>query len=165
MIFILATYVVIETFRQRTLPFPPERLWAIIEPVARLPEWFAGYETAELLSGHGLGRRQRAGGQWGRHKFQIEQTVIAYEPNRRLAWKHDSEIVDGRPAAKISKHTESWIELDPDPSGAGTRVRIFSRQTPSNIFTRIIIRHVAAKRIGANIQVSLSRLEELARKS
>jgi uncharacterized protein YndB with AHSA1/START domain len=155
----------IETFRQRTLPFPPERLWAIIEPAARLPEWFAGFETVELISGAGLGRRQRVGGQWGRHRFQIEQTVIAYEPHRRLAWKHDCEMVDGRPAANISKHTESCIELDPDPSGAGTRVRIFSRQTPSNIFTRIIIRHVAAKRIGANIQASLSRLDELARKA
>ena len=154
----------IETFRQRTLPFPPERLWAIIEPVTRLPEWFAGFETAELLSGTGLGRRQRVGGQWGRHRFQIEQTVVAYEPNRRLAWEHDTEMVDSRPAPKISRHTESWIELDPDSSGAGTRVRIFSRQTPNNIFARIIIRHVAAKRIGANIQASLSRLEELARR-
>jgi len=154
----------IETFRQRTLPFPPERLWAVIEPVARLPEWFAGFETAELISGVGLGRRQRVGGQWGRHRFQIEQTVIAYEPNCRLAWKHDSEMVDGRPAAKIAKHTESWIELEADPGGAGTRVRIFSRQTPNNIFTKIIIRHVAAKRIGANIQATLSRLEELVRK-
>ena len=155
----------IETFRLRTLPFPPERLWAIIEPAARLPEWFAGFETAELISGAGLGRRQRVGGQWGRHRFQIEQTVIAYEPNRTLAWKHDTEMVDGRPAAKISKHVESWIELEADPSGAGTRVRLFSRQTPSNIFARIIIRHVAAKRIGANMQQSLSRLEEVARKS
>ncbi len=153
----------IETLRQRTLPFPPERLWAIIESVIRLPAWYVGITEAEPISGTELGRRQRVGGQWGRHRFQIEQTVIAYEPNRKLGWKHETEMLDGRPAPKISKQVEGWIELEPDPSGAGTRIRLIARQTPSNIFAGIIIRHVAAKRIGANMQESLSRLEALAR--
>ena len=155
----------IETLRQRTLPFSLECLWGIIEPVARLPEWYVGITEAEPISGSGLGRQQRVGGQWGRHRFQIEQTVIAYEPNRKLGWKHDNEIMDGRPAPKISKYVEGWIELEPDPSGAGTRVRMFSRQTPSNFFAGLIIRFVATKRISANMEESLNRLEALARKS
>jgi uncharacterized protein YndB with AHSA1/START domain len=154
----------IETLRQRTLPYPPERLWSIIESVERLPEWFVGYTHAELISGAGLGRRQRVSGQWGAKVFLIEQTIIAYEPGLRLGWKHDSEWLDSRPAPKISKHTESWIKLESDPAGAGTRVRLISRQTPSNIFAGVIIRRVAAKRMGASMQESLSRLEVLAEK-
>jgi uncharacterized protein YndB with AHSA1/START domain len=149
----------IEVIRERIVAAPPERVWAVVEPVARLPEWFAGFQSAAWISGAGVGRRQRVGGQWGRKHFEIEQTVIIHDPPRRLAWKHDRELLNGRPAPKISVRVEFHIELE--PAGAGTRVRLNSRQWPDNFLKRFLLRRVAQHRIGGMMDAALGRLEEL----
>jgi len=149
----------IEVIREKILPVPPERVWAVVEPAARLPEWFAGFKSAELISGAGLGRRQRVTGNWGRRRFEIEQTVIIYEPLKKLAWRHDRELLDGRPAAKISVRVEFRVELE--PAGAGTRVRLNSRQWPDNFLKRFLLRRVAQHLIGGMMDAALGRLEEL----
>jgi uncharacterized protein YndB with AHSA1/START domain len=149
----------IEVIRERIFPVPPERVWAVVEPVARLPEWFAGLKSAELISGAGVGRRQRVSGHWGRRQFEIEQTVIVYEPPRRLVWRHDRELLNGRPAPQISVRVEFHIELD--PTGTGTRVRLSSRQWPDNFLKRFLLRRVAQYRIGGMLDGAMGRLEAL----
>ena len=122
---------------------PVDQVWSLIEPVERLPEWFTASESAELLGGQELGRRQRLSGRWRRRSFQIDQTVIAYELQRLLAWQHDSERLDGKAAQQISRHTEFRIELQPE--GRSTRVRLVSRQIPGNVFKAILVRLVRSR--------------------
>jgi uncharacterized protein YndB with AHSA1/START domain len=149
----------IEVTREQILPVPPERVWAVVESVSRLPEWFTGIETAEVIRGSGLGRQQRLHGKWGQHTFALDQTVILCEPPRRIAWRHDQELLDGRPAPQIAIRVEFHLELT--PAGAGTRVRVSSRQWPGGFFKKIILRHVAARRIGGMMDDSLRRLAAL----
>ena len=87
-------------------------MWDVVEPVERLAEWFSGAGRAELLSGRGLGRRQRMHGRWGRRTFQIDQTVIAYEPQRSLEWRHDDEWLDGRAPLRSPRQRRSgWNSM------------------------------------------------------
>ena len=149
----------IEIIRERTLAAPVERVWDVIEPVEGLPEWFTGSETAELLSGQGLGRRQRLGGRWGRRRFEIDQTIIVHEPLKHLAWRHDAERLDGKPAPRISRETEFHLVLW--PVRAGTRVRLVSRHVPGNAFKALVLRFTAAGRIARMMEASLDKLAEL----
>jgi len=153
----------LEITRERTFPAPPERVWAVIEPVARLPEWFAGISFAELISGAGVGRKQRLAGQFGKDRFELEQTVFIYEPPRRLAWRHDRELLGGRPAPPMSVRVEFYIELE--PVAAGTRVRLVSRQWPGSFLKKIILRAIAPRRIGGMMEVALGKLGALLMKS
>ena len=151
----------IEIVRERKLDVTPNHVWDLIEPVERLPEWFAAVETAELVAGRGLGRKQRVGGRWGRQRFQIDQTVIHYEPGRRLAWRHDIEQLDGKPAPTISRETVFAIQLrDLAP---GTLVQLTSRQLPDSWLKGLLVRLIAAPAIArmmerclANIAASLA---------
>jgi uncharacterized protein YndB with AHSA1/START domain len=147
---------VIEIVRERTLDAPPSPVWDLVEPVERLPEWFAGIETAAPLAGRGLGRRQRVSGRWGRHRFRIDQTVTRYEAWRSLVWRHDAEWLDDRPAPQLSRETEFGIELrDLAP---GTLVRLTSRQLPGNVLKGLVVRLVAVPRITRMIEQSLARI-------
>ena len=149
----------IEILQERTLDVPPTQVWDLIEPVERLPEWFIGIETAEALAGQGLGRKQRVGGRWGRHHFQIDQTVIQYEPRRQLVWRHDTERLDGKPAPMMSRETEFGIHLrDLAP---GTLLQLTSRQLPGNLFKGLLVRLIAAPRIARMMERSLAKIAEI----
>ena len=149
----------IEIVRERTLDVAPNQVWDLIEPVERLPEWFPGIETAELVAGRGLGRRQRVGGRWARQLFQIDQTVIHYEPGRRLVWRHDSERLDGKPAPRISHETEFAIQLR--ELASGTLVQLMSRQIPDSWFKGLVIRLIAAPGIARMMERSLAKIAEI----
>lgn len=149
----------IEIVRERKLDVPPNRVWDLIEPVERIPEWFAGIETAELVAGRGLGRKQRVGGRWARQLFQIDQTVIHYEPGRRLAWRHDRERLDGKPAPTISRETEFAIQLR--ELASGTLVQLTSRQLPDSWFKGLVVRLIAAPGIARMMERSLENIAEI----
>lgn len=150
---------VIEIVRERTLNVPLNQVWDLIEPVERLCDWFTGIETAERLAGQGLGRKQRVGGRWGRHRFQIDQTVTHYELRRRLVWRHDTERLDGKPAPTMSRETEFGIQLrDLAP---GTLVRLTSRQLPQNVLKGLLVRLIAAPRIARMMERSLATIPEI----
>ncbi len=153
----------LEITRERTLSATPEQVWTIIEPVARLPEWFAGIHSAELLGGAGVSRKQRLAGQFGKDRFELEQTVIIYEPARRLGWRHDRELLDGRPAPQMSVRVEFYVELE--PVVGGTRVRLVSRQWPGSFLKKIILRAIAPRRIGGMMEIALGKLGALVEKS
>jgi uncharacterized protein YndB with AHSA1/START domain len=147
---------VIEIVRKRTLKAPVDRVWELIEPVERLPQWFVGTDTALPLHGRGLGRKQRVGGTWGSRRFEIDQTVTQYEPRRRLAWRHDAERLDGKAAPMISREVEFSIQLDALKDG--TRVQLSSRHVPDGVLKGLIIRLVAAPGIARMMERSLDRM-------
>jgi uncharacterized protein YndB with AHSA1/START domain len=149
----------IEVIRERKLNVSVNLVWDLIEPVERLPEWLAACETAELLQGAGLGRRQRIGGTFGSKQFEIDQTVIEYQPNQVLAWRHDAERLDGTPAPKISRETEFWIHLQ--ALDQGTQVRLVSRQVPGNLVMRLFLRTIAAPRIAGMMEESLGKMAQV----
>jgi uncharacterized protein YndB with AHSA1/START domain len=149
----------VEIVRERTLTaVSVEQVWSLIEPVELLPRWLSMSETAEVLSGQGLGRRQRVHGHWGQHRFQIDQTVTVYEPRHALGWRHDAEHYDGKPAPKISAETEFRIEVEAVNGDALVRLR--SRHVPGNLLNGIIVRLVAAPRVVRMLDESLNRLAE-----
>lgn len=149
----------IEIVRARALEVPAGRVWNVIEPVERLPDWFTGAESAVSLEGRGLGRRQRLSGRWGRHRFEIDQTVIRYEAGRALAWRQDAERLDGKPAPTVSRQVEFVIELQ--ALDHRTRVTLTARHLPDNVLKAWLVRLVAAPRIARMMERSLDRLATL----
>jgi hypothetical protein len=139
--------------RERVVQIPPDVLWQFVEPAPALPDWFPLASRCELLSGKGLGRRQRMHTRWGRQDAIIDQEVVAYEPARLLRWKHVDERIDGRPAPRISSAVTVSIEME--SIGPGTRVALESNQVPSGFFAAIVLRLVAARRIGKSLDRAL----------
>ncbi|HVH66388.1 MAG TPA: SRPBCC family protein [Gemmatimonadales bacterium] len=146
----------IEITRVRILNAPLDRVWDLIQPVERLPEWFSGIEAVRLLGGQGLGRRQRTSGRWGRHRFEIDQTITQYQQGRALGWRHDAERVDGKAAPSLSRQTEFQVQLQ--AVADGTRVELTSRQVPGNAFKGLLIRLVAVPRIARMMDGSLDKI-------
>jgi len=142
---------------ERIVTIPADVLWQFVEPAKLLPAWLPLATRCEVLSGQGLGRRQRMHTAWGRKQAQIEQEVIAYEPNKRLGWKHVDERMDGKPAPRISSDVTFTIELE--SIGPGTRVLLESRNMPANAFAAIVLRLVVARRLRHQFERALDNLE------
>jgi uncharacterized protein YndB with AHSA1/START domain len=149
----------IEIKRERTFQAPVDTLWRLIEPVERLPEWFANVDAAEVLGGQGVGRRQRVYGHWNRSRLEVDQTVFDYQPNSVLAWYNDAERLDGKPAPRMSERTESHVRLT--ANGAATRVELISRLKPSNALKGAVLRVAAVSHISRVMENSLARIEQL----
>jgi uncharacterized protein YndB with AHSA1/START domain len=146
----------IEVVRERVVPAPPERVWPLVEDPDRYGAWFTFAERVEVLEGTGLGRRQRLHGRWGRKRSEIDQTVTSYEPGRRLAWRHDRERLDGKPAPRFASETEFSVELT--PRDGGTLVRLRSRQVPASRPRGIAMKLFGIGQVAGNMERSLERL-------
>lgn len=147
----------IEIERETHLAAKPSDVWTIVEDVRRLPMWFAFCDRAELLEGGGIGRRQRIGGRWGGRRSEIDQVVTAYEPGRLLAWRHEAERLNGKPAPRYSKETIFTVWLEPD--GGGTRVRLVSQQEPAGAIRGFLMKVAGSKEIASRMEKSLERLK------
>jgi hypothetical protein len=140
--------------RERIVQIPVDVLWQFVEPAQALPEWYPLASRCELLSGKGIGRRQRMHARWGRRDAVINQEVVAYEPSRLLRWKHLDERVDGRPAPRISSAVTFSIEME--SIGPGTRVALESTNVPAGPFAAVLLRLVAARRIRRDLDRALN---------
>src|SRR3954465_4012279 len=116
----------IEVHEQGTLRASPDDLWPLVSDPARLPEWFTFAERVEVLEGEGVGQRRRQHGYWGSKPSEVDQELTAFDPERRLAWRHLPERPAGKPAPRFAASTDFSIELEPD--AGGTRVRMRSAQ-------------------------------------
>ena len=119
----------IEIVRERSIPAGAREVWDVVSDARRLPVWYARADRVEVLSGEGLGRRQRVISQCHGHPSEIDQVVTVFEPERELAWRHEAERLDGQPAPRFSAETVVSIRLDPEGQGV-TRVSLASRQMP-----------------------------------
>lgn len=115
--------------RERLIAASPDRIWPPIDDVAQLSTWFSFADRMEVLEGTGLGRRQRLHGHWGKQQSEIDQRVVAYEPPSRIAWKHEAERLDGKPAPRFVAETVFTIELTRQADA--TLVRLTSDQRPA----------------------------------
>ena len=150
------TLRVIDIRRDRVVVVPADVLWQVIEPAETLPAWLPLCDRCEVLNGTGLGRRQRMYARWGRKNAEIDQEVIEYLPERRLAWKHTAERLGGRPAPRISKDVTVSVELQ--PAGAGTRVVLSASHVPNGGVAGLMLKLVAAPRIRRAFDRALANL-------
>ena len=151
---------VIDVSATRTIAAPPDALWPLLDDPLRMGEWFAFAERFEVLGGEGVGRRQRMHGHWGRKRSEIDQVVVAHDPPRRLAWQHEAERLDGKPAPRFAASTTFTMTLDPDPNGAdATRVRLHSHQEPASAMRGLVIRLFGRREVAQKLDESLDQLE------
>ena len=151
----------IEVTAERVLAAPPERVWPLVADPGELPRWFGFAERVEVLEGEGVGQRRRQHGHWGKKASEVDQELTAFEPPRRLAWRHLAERLDGKPAPRFAASTDFSIELAPD--GGGTRVRLRSAQEPAGPLRGLVMRAFGRRELEGTLRGSLDELERLSR--
>ncbi len=147
----------IEIVRERCIPASPGPIWDVVSDAGRLPEWYARADRVEVLSGEGLGRRQRVISQWHGRPSEIDQVVTVFEPERELGWRHEAERLDGQPAPRFSVETVVSITLKPEGQTA-TRVAVASRQRPADADKAAAMR-ANSEYLGHLLETSLQQLE------
>ncbi|HEX5596071.1 MAG TPA: SRPBCC family protein [Micromonosporaceae bacterium] len=129
-----------------------EGVWEVIRRAERLPEWLAGVQRVEVLSGEGFGRQQRILAADG---SLLDAEVIAYRAPTLIAWRERSAGMGARAEAR----TEMHVELSSD--GDGTTVRlIVVRWAPGPVSAALL--RLGTRRVGSSLEGSLERLAELA---
>src|SRR4051794_17159665 len=147
----------IDVSASRTIAASPDVLWPLVDDPARMAEWFAFAERFEPLEGQGLGRRQRMHGRWGRKRSEIDQVVVAHDPPRRLAWRHEAERLDGRPAPRFAASTVFSATLEPAADGV-TTVTLRSVQEPASALKGLAIKMFGRREIAQKLGESLDAL-------
>jgi uncharacterized protein YndB with AHSA1/START domain len=148
----------IDVIATRTIPADAQAIWPLLDEPGRLGEWFAFADGGEVLDGAGVGRRQRMHGHWGKKRSEIDQVVVEHEPPRRLAWRHEAERLDGKPAAAQTLFTATL-----EPVDGGTRVTLHSAQVPASVLRGAVIRVFGKREVDQKLRESLERLDGWAR--
>jgi uncharacterized protein YndB with AHSA1/START domain len=136
--------------REQLIPAPAAQVWPLVDDPARMAQWFAFADRMELIEGTGLGRRQRLYGHWGSNRSEIDQQIIAYDPPTRLAWRHEAERLDGKPAPKFAAETVFTNDA--------TLVRLSSAQRPAGLFQGLVMRAFGTREIAKLLDQSLNAL-------
>ncbi|MDG4789024.1 SRPBCC family protein [Micromonospora sp. WMMD1102] len=137
--------------RSTRVDAPIEAVWDLVQRAEHLPGWLAGVRQAEVLSGEGIGRRQRVHGP-GR---ALDAEVIAYQEPTLIAWRERAEGSGARAEAR----TEVYVELAPEDDG--TSVRLIMVRWPAGPVSGALLRW-GMRRVGADLEGSLARLTGLA---
>ena len=151
----------IEFVRSRRVAAPPERIWPYVDDVTRWPEWFTEAERAEVISGEGVGRRQRMYGHARGKATEIDSVVVASEAARLLRWHHEAERVDGRPGSVVyAKDATAEVVIQPEKDGSLVTYRLLAE--PGSLLNTFMLRVMAPGPIGKSFEISLDRLAALA---
>jgi uncharacterized protein YndB with AHSA1/START domain len=150
----------IDVTAARTIPAAPDAIWPLLDDPARLGEWFAFADGGETLEGAGVGRRQRMHGHWGRKRSEIDQVVVEHAPPRRIAWRHEAERLDGKPAPRFAASTQFTMTLDAVERGA-SRLTLHSEQEPASPLRGLVIRLFGRREVAQKLEESLARIEAL----
>jgi uncharacterized protein YndB with AHSA1/START domain len=148
----------IEVVAERVVSAPPERIWPLVSDPAQLPSWFAFADRVEVLEGDGAGQLRRQHGHWGKKASEVDQELTAFEPGRRLAWRHLAERLDGKPAPRFAASTDFSIEIDPEL--AGTRITLRSVQVPASRPRALVMRAFGRRELATTLSRSLDALEQ-----
>jgi len=144
---------------ERRIGTTAARVWDLVDDPKQMGDWFAFADRMELLEGEGVGRRQRLHGHWGRKRSEVDQRVVAYEPQRRLAWVHEAERLDGRPSPRFAAETRFTVDLQ--AAGAGsTRVTLETRQVPAGVAKGLVLRMSGTRDVRRLMRQSLDQLAE-----
>ncbi|WP_422773880.1 SRPBCC family protein [Plantactinospora sp. WMMC1484] len=137
--------------RSTRVSAPIEAVWDLVQRAEHLPGWLAGVRQAEVLSGEGIGRRQRVHAAGG----PLDAEVIAYQEPTLIAWRERAEGAGARAEAR----TEVYVELAPEEDG--TCVRLIMVRWPAGPVSGALLRW-GMRRVGADLEGSLARLTGLA---
>ena len=151
----------IDVTATRTIPADAHAIWPLLDEPGRLGEWFAFADGGEVIEGAGVGRRQRMHGHWGSKRSEIDQVIVEHEPPRRLAWRHEAERLDGKPAPRFAAQTLFTATLE--RVDGGTRVTLHSAQVPASVLRGAVIRAFGKREVGQKLRESLERLDAWAR--
>jgi len=147
----------IEVVAERTVAAPPEAVWPLVSDPEQLTRWFGFAERIEVLEGEGAGQKRRQHGRWGNKPSEVDQELTAYEPPKRLAWRHLAERLNGKPAPRFAESTDFSIELIPEDGG--TRVRLTSAQVPASRAKGVVMKAFGRREIEDTLRRSLDALE------
>ena len=147
----------IEVIAERTLDAPPERVWPLVSDPDALPRWFGFADRVEVLEGEGAGQLRRQHGHWGKKHSEVDQELTAFDPERRLAWRHLAERLDGKPAPRFAASTDFSIELAPEADG--TRITLRSAQVPASRPRGLVMRAFGRRELATTLARSLDALE------
>jgi carbon monoxide dehydrogenase subunit G len=153
----------VQVSRSRLIHAPPERIWPFVDDLTQWSKWFTEAERAEVTGGDPavVGRHQRMYGHARGKPTEIDSTVTAREPNRRLAWHHDAERVSGKPGPVVyAKSTDAEVTLV--PTDAGTEVTYTVRMQAGGPIYWLIEHLLARRSIRRSFDTSLERLDHLA---
>ncbi len=151
----------IEFVRSRRMAAPPERIWPFVDDITQWPRWFTEAERGEVLSGAGVGRRQRMHGHARGKATQIDSVVVASSPPTLLRWHHEAERVDGKPGSVVfAKDATASVEIAPDGTGSTVTYRL--QAEPGSLRNTVMLRFLAPGPIGKSFETSLATLAELA---
>jgi uncharacterized protein YndB with AHSA1/START domain len=150
-----------EFVQTRHISAPPDRIWPWVDDVTRWHEWFTEAERGEVLSGAGLGRRQRMFGHARGKATEIDSVVTAHEPPHLLRWHHEAERVDGKPGPVVfASDATAEVIIKPDGDGSRVTYRLIARA--GNPLYWVLLRFLANRPIHASFDTSLTRLAALA---
>ena len=149
----------IEVVAERTVPASPETLWPLVSDPEQLARWFGFAERIEVLEGEGAGQRRRQHGHWGKKPSEVDQELTAFDPPKRLAWRHLAERLNGKPAPRFAESTDFSIELIPEDGG--TRVRLTSAQVPASRVKGVVMKAFGRRELEGTLRGSLDALERL----
>jgi uncharacterized protein YndB with AHSA1/START domain len=139
--------------RSTRVAAPVEAVWEVVQRAEHLPAWLAGVRQAEVISGEGVGRRQRVEAADG---AALDAEVIAYQAPTLIAWRERAEGSGARSEAR----TEVYVELTAEDDGA-TAVRLVVVRWPAGPVSSALLRW-GMRRVGADLEGSLVRLTGLA---
>jgi uncharacterized protein YndB with AHSA1/START domain len=151
----------IEFARSRHVTAPPDRIWPFVDDIAAWPSWFTEAERGEVLSGAGVGRRQRMYGHARGKATEIDSVVTASDPPTHLRWHHEAERVNGQPGSVVFAH-DATAEVTIVPDGGGSLVTYRLLAEPGSLLNTFMLRVLAPGPIGRSFETSLERLAALA---
>jgi uncharacterized protein YndB with AHSA1/START domain len=150
----------VEFVRSRRIAAPPERIWPFVDDVTKWPEWFTEAERAEILSGVGVGRKQRMHGHARGKATEIDSVVVASTAPSLLRWHHELERVDGKPGSVVyAKDATAEVTIEPDGSDSVVTYRLALE--PGSLVNTFMLRVLAPGPIGKSFETSLERLARL----
>jgi hypothetical protein len=151
----------IEFVRSRRIAASPDRIWPFVDDVTEWPRWFTEAESAEILEGAGVGRRQRMSGHARGKATEIDSVVTHWEPARLLRWSHVAERVNGKPGSVVfAREAIAEVAIQPDGAGAVVTYRLLAE--PGSLLNTFMLRILAPGPIGKSFETSLERLAALA---
>ena len=150
----------IEFVRSRRIAAPPERIWPFVEDITQWPRWFSEAEQGEVLSGAGVGRRQRMSGHARGKATEIDSVVTVCDAPTHLRWHHEAERVNGKPGSVVfAKDATADVTIAPDGGGSLVTYRLLAE--PGSLLNAFMLKVMAPGPIGKSFEGSLAKLAAL----
>ena len=130
------------TRRSTVVGAPPAIVWQTVADPHRLPRWWPRVERVEGVSGNGFTQVLRSDrGALVRADFRVGRR----NRPRVVAWTQDLE---GTPFAKLLRHAETTVTLEPEGDGA-TRVEVRLEQRLQGVsrFGGFLVKRAARKQL------------------